>query len=670
MSNLDNNVNERSFNLNGRTVRINPDVFKEKTEKEIYQFFFKNSNNNFARTSKLLNPQDIINNKYNIDFEADSKNIITENEIKIFVDKIKSQNKKLKNITEEDLYKFLNKVIEYSPTYKENAIAQLQSSTLKNEKGEKVISDEFVDLMLKTDFFLKTDDITDKNNNIKPGFELFDLNDDGKLDKLEIEHWNRIGIYNINKNLNELVGLSSDGEILTAENKMKLYKQLENKANDKAYNVLANNELYDENGNNIITQEVKNLFSINKKQITPEDLIDENGNIKAGLEIFDFNHDGKFDDIEKNYFVTGGKFVKTNSNSITVANFINALEALDLFDEAKDGKLIGKDKEVLYKYITATYQMLDGLENISPDVRDLYIQALLNVKSIHKHSGFDMAGYHAGGRIGITDFKSKNIANIMYTMIHELTHQLCHTLSDKEPNPLTQEVQTFYMEYKLYEQNKDNPLFTKPNADYQHVFLMNDYETLRKGNPDISELDIAKLAFMNNYYSTYTHEYENCTPDLVYNGDYVEIGDIFTENKNKKDIYRAGIEKAFSGLKLKDENGKDLITEEVKNLFSPDKPIITYKDLIDENGDLKKGLELFDLNGNRRVANEPEAAYFRYITYNDIPRLVKLLDRYTNTPKLSNSKQDGISTTAERKLIANDISTEMKFDKKFDFHID
>lgn len=670
MSNFDNNVNERSFNLNGRTVRINPDVFKEKTEKEIYQFFFKNSNNNFARTSKLLNPQDIINNKYNIDFEADSKNIITENEIKIFVDKIKSQNKKLKNITEEDLYNFFEKVIEHSPTFKESTLAQLKSSKYTNEKGEKIISDEFVEHMIKTDFLLKTEDVTDNNNNVKKGFEILDLNEDGKLDKLEVRHWNLAGIYNITKNLDDIINTSSKNGVITSEDKMKVYKQLENNANNRAYESLATQILYDENGNNIITQEVKNLFSINKKEITPEDLVDENGNLKKGLEIFDFNKDGKLDDIEKNYFATGGRFIKTDSNKITVANFISSLEALDLFDESRDGKLTGEDKNVLHKYITATYQMLDGLENISPEVRDLYVEALLNVKSIHKHSRFDMAGYYAGGQVGITDFKSKKAANIMYTMVHELTHHLNHALSDKNPHPITQEVQTFYMEYKLYEQNKNNPLFTKPNADYQHVLLMNDYESLRKGNPDISELDIAKFAFMNNYYSTYAREYGEWNPDLVYKSDYTQIGDIFAENKNKKDIYRAGIEKAFSGLELKDENGKNLITEELKNLFSPEKPIITYKDLIDKNGNLKKGLELFDLNGNGNITNEPETLYFRYITYNDIPRIVKILDKYKNTDKQTNSTQDSVSTTAERKLIAQEIATEMRFDKKFDFHID
>jgi len=44
------------------------------------------------------------------------------------------------------------------------------------------------------------------------------------------------------------------------------------------------------------------------------------------------------------------------------------------------------------------------------------------------------------------------------------------------------------------------------------------------------------------------------------------------------------------------DTNSNIITPEIKSAFSLDKPQIDMREFLDENGNIKKGYELFDLN--------------------------------------------------------------------------
>ena len=75
-------------------------------------------------------------------------------------------------------------------------------------------------------------------------------------------------------------------------------------------------------GQEFITPEIKALFSSEKTSINMNELIDENGNVKQGYELFDLNHDNKLDDFEISYFTSGGSMLKTDNKILDVENFI------------------------------------------------------------------------------------------------------------------------------------------------------------------------------------------------------------------------------------------------------------------------------------------------------------------------------------------------------------
>lgn len=516
---------------------------------------------------------------------------------------------------------------------------------------------------LSNDGYISSYDVPSDYKN--EDFKLLDLNEDGKIDNLEYGFWGSEYKDSILKGLSKIDGESNDKKI-TSEEKNRIYQQLVDADNKKKYDTLSNMSLKDESGNEVITNEVKSLFSLQKLEISVDDLVDENGNIKTGLKLFDLNGDNKLDDKEKAYFTSKGKIVDSK-DKITLGDFIVILDKLQLFDKSSD-KLSSSERKLLYKYIDSAFLMMDGLEGMPDGVKELYEKALGTISVLGTKEQRTAGEYNDCEKsIRLSKHKGDKYY-LASTLLHELTHHICHNFSDKKINSLAQKVQCFYMESKLQEQ------FTKMPGSTQKL-TGEAYETklLKDNNPELSELDIAKFLFMKNHYEYYSKYYNMQNDDYVYNTEYKDIGGYFEEDKNKKNIYDASIQKAFSGLEIKDENGNNLITEELKNLFTANKPIIQYSDLIDENKKIKKGLELFDMSSGEYKTGNIQT-FFSTITYNDIPRIVDMFKKlntkavYSNDLFNTSNNKNDILTQEKRKFFVNQIVCRSDFKRVFNYH--
>lgn len=428
--------------------------------------------------------------------------------------------------------------------------------------------------------------------------------------------------------------------------------------------------LKDSDGNEYITPEIKALFSDEKNNVNMNDLVDENGNIKKGYEIFDLNHDGKLDDLETSYFTSNGAMLKTNKKILTADNFINTFYKLDVFDNRYDKLLSVENRKRIYKFMTYANELMDELKDFPDGIRELYMSRLAELKFVKLNNKIDQGGTYDNNELTINDFSNKNYFKDV--LFHELTHSVLDANPDFTMENITQEVVTHFMEsrYYAYKQKEDK----YPNFGYDFPsFIKEQYSLIEKSNPDITKLDIAKAVFMVNRFDEYASIYKQKDKDkYVYNANYYDIGGYFAEPSNKKEIYAAGIQKALSGATLKDENGKELITDEIRNLFTPEHPIATYHDFVDENWKIKPGFELFDLDGDGVLYTE--RTLFSYITYNDLPRLITMLDEWGNLSKTNKTKSkgvkatDGISTTESRKIIAEQLSNTDYSQRTFNFH--
>lgn len=113
-----------------------------------------------------------------LDQDEGTKGTITSKDIQIFLQDKKVQKK---GITENDMVKFLNKMMKLNPTQEEKTQNEL-SQKYKYDNGNTVMTDE-----MKEMFGLerKQTIYTDTNGQVKKGLEIFDLNNDGKIDDVE-----------------------------------------------------------------------------------------------------------------------------------------------------------------------------------------------------------------------------------------------------------------------------------------------------------------------------------------------------------------------------------------------------------------------------------------------------------------------------------------------------
>lgn len=169
--------------------------------------------------------------------------------------------------------------------------------------------------------------------------------------------------------------------------------------------------------------------------------------------------------------------------------------------------------------------------------------------------------------------------------------------------------------------------------------------------------------FTEEHFDWYNDYYHNTDPNILNKSEYRDIGGIFSEPENKAQIYKTAIQKAFSGLSLKDENGKELITDELKSTFSAEKPILTSKDIL-ENGKIKPGFEIFDFDGDGTLsANEKD--YIGLVSYNDIPKLVETLKRYN---KDTNGGGGDVISTKVRQQFEQEVLHRTDLRQKYNYH--
>lgn len=265
-------------------------------------------------------------------------------------------------------------------------------------------------------------------------------------------------------------------------------------------------------------------------------VVDENGKIKNGLEVFDLNNDGKLDDMEKKFFTGGGKPFASKDADLTIENFVNSLKQLDKFGyvPASDGSvenniITNSDKNLLYKDIAGAFYMVENMKDFPQETQQKFINALNNVNFIEHHTKYS-TGAQYSGKISVAA-QNMNNDEVSSVLIHELTHYILTETTDM--NPLTQEVETFYMEYKLYQQLSKKPDFMKKNDVSNNVIFSNmsyirTVDELKHKYPNLDEKDIAVTAFIKNLYQSYNGRigYDKMTESELQNAKYDNLGGI------------------------------------------------------------------------------------------------------------------------------------------------
>ena len=521
------NNEEIKFNIKNRNFSIKKSDFKEdKKEQFLFDYLTNNAYNKFEKSdSKRVS----INM---LDQEQGSRGTITQNDINIF---LQDKKVKKKEITQQDLVKFIDKMFKLNPTADEKVLNR--ASSYKDETGKTILTPE-----LKEVFGFEYSDVSKKiadvDGNVKKGMEIFDLNEDGKIDTVEKEYQSKSGvgvsskISNLDKYLNKLDKDSekTDG-VISKEDKQKAYDKTKAELLTANREKLEKSDLKDENGNNIISDEIKTQFK-NSENIAFKDIVDESGNIKKGFEIFDLNGDGKLDDKEKGYFSTSGHSTDKAGNAVGLAEFLNAMTELDKVGYVKSAgnnienkTITTQDRKALHKILDSGIYMLENMKNFPAELQKDYAR-VLKEQCLYDSKRRDAVGTHIGNMITV-DTESISKPEIATVVTHELTHAI---LDDKMP-PLQQEVVTFFMEYKFYkEASKNDPDYFKqvdapgPNG-MKTIVVDKDYinfvENLKKEHPEMSEKDIAVEAFLKFRFENYNGQYqEKVSADYMRNFDY------------------------------------------------------------------------------------------------------------------------------------------------------
>jgi len=523
------NENDVKFDFTNRPYNINVSDYKD--------------NKKFKFLAKYLSGENFM---AKLDTAPDSKGIITQKEIQNL---LSSDDKLAKHgISEQDLIDFIDNVQQNNPTKEETLEAQLESY-YKDENGKTIMTQELKDM-----FGLKFSnlEITDRLGNVKKGFEIFDLNNDGQIDNIEEEFMTSQKLYKSCSRLQDLQNYlrsldasgsdngSTDG-VITTQDKQKLYNKFYAENQQKQIDNLRNNTLKDENGNPIITGEVKNLFNKDKLTADYSEITDENGRLKSGYGIFDLNGDGMLDDKEKTFFSSGGHPSGQQSASLDISKFMETLSVLDNlgFNQTKktnesNGIIPQKDKARVYKILSAAGYMLKNLNGLPENLQKSYADALkkVNLRCFDKGATI---GQHINGTIYMnTDLLSS--AGASSTLIHELTHYVLASLG--EESSLTQEVQSFYMEYLLYKNESGKTDYREKSSDGSYTTdtdYMRYIDKLKEKYPDLSDTDAAVSAFIKYKYELYDGNYN----EIILDGRVIEPSGNYTREGLKTAEYNS-----------------------------------------------------------------------------------------------------------------------------------
>ena len=531
---MSNNIEKDTVILNyrDRKISFNKNDYKS-TKQEKFLFDYLSKKCQYGSWLDFINK----------DKESGDLLDITLSDIELFC-----QDKKLqaKGITPDDVIKFLTKYKDLNPTKLEQEYNNLYNS-FKDENGESIVKQEFAEVFGFEQNYKNPISIIDTDNNIKQGFEIFDLNDDGKIDKIEKRFLNNknITIYpNINDLKEYLTTLDKEGSednisidgIITKEDKQKIYNNLVETYNNEQHDLLNNSAIQNDNKQLIVTETIKNLYK-DKMEISFEEIIDNNGKLKPGMEIFDLSGDGNLDEKEKIYWSNGGHIGKNDKASIKIESFLSAINELDYsaYDSRygsnqKDLVITTQDKKRMYKLIESAYFMLDNIKGLPNDLQQEYIDALGKV-SIGDWKKKSSIGVSVQNRISINTDESKppEAASIM---IHELTHNI---IGEDLPL-LLQEIVTFYMEYRLYNSAKNtpgydqiiNPRETGTRAVIVNQRYMDFCDNYKKEHPNATEIEIATEAFLRFNFEGYNGRYQKkVTPDYIRNFDLSPVKRFF-----------------------------------------------------------------------------------------------------------------------------------------------
>lgn len=541
------------FDFRNKIINANRSDFTDKEDLIIFDLLTKD-NKQYGFNKKEISTKSLFGYRSSTNLDSGNKpKIITEEEIIKFTEQ---EWVKKKKVTKDNLTEFLAKLDEMSPTMDEIKIKKFQQKEIMNENGQNIITDEVKKLFTAEKQTISLNDITDSNNNIKKGLEIFDLNNDGKLEKAEkayfategntqkaaedfyMEHVNNL---NLDDFINILDKLSNKNtKPITPEIKTQIYNEIKEYKNQKLerkkkenLEELNSNMITNEKGKKIVTSEIKNLFSETKTHANISDIINNDGTIKNGMELFDLNDDGKLDQKEKNYFTNGGTLVNEGNEEIKLEHFLNILKKLDSFstaaNDSRDLKLYTQDKHRLYAVLGGAYYMQENMQNLSEESKEKYIDAMRKMTLIGNTKGL-VGGTQSENKIGLSRNSVTTKDEIALVLIHELTHYIASNMSQEKINNMVQEVQCFYMEYKLAENLKN---MEEGESAFSAVRSFQNYhkviEDLKKTYPDMSEKELAITAFMKLEFNTYSENYNMKDPKLITEGKFYKIDDIFED---------------------------------------------------------------------------------------------------------------------------------------------
>lgn len=292
-------------------------------------------------------------------------------------------------------------------------------------------------------------------------------------------------------------------------------------------------------GTNVKTSaEINSLFSSENASVNVSDIVDAQGKLKPGYEFFDLNGDSKLDKYELNFFAKG-------DNVITEAEMTSSINALDMARDTKmrlDGNINKDDRTTIYRLYRAIDVMQRNIKNLPENVQKLYAEAIREV-NFTGASGQLIGGFSEGKQIQILmqdpfSGRKYNDNEIASVIIHELTHYISSDNNKGyDVNALVQEVQAFYMEYKLA-QNL-HPMPYRFDAKQQSSIESNEeyrsfIDTMKRQNPKMSEKELAIKAFEEFHLKSYSENYK-IDKSAIYTEEYMPLGDIFNDPLPKEE---------------------------------------------------------------------------------------------------------------------------------------
>lgn len=299
-----------------------------------------------------------------------------------------------------------------------------------------------------------------------------------------------------------------------------------------------------ETGENIVNQIVKD--SVFDGKIEKAEVIDKNGNAKLGFEIFDLNGNGKIDNLEWDYFSSGGRIHRKENNEVTAKEFFDAIDKVDEFGSTwhRNNKISDDEKKKLYKVIEAGHYFEENIGKISEAVKKEYMDILdddrLIITGEYSPSmrALAEAPYSVNSKGEVLSFGvnfqtvSDDKKNNVMTLLHELTHDIqakkgCIPKIQGGMPEIKGEAQAFYME-TLFREKALNESFLSDipyeNENYNEFKCLSKDTSLTQGQ--IATKMFLKNSSLKNDYMTDLGLSDEKVDEIFKDTNYIPIGDI------------------------------------------------------------------------------------------------------------------------------------------------